>query len=64
MFSYNLNYKDSTLVTYSVRVHQHINSVEVQGERDLSVLELLKPVLEEKASEILVKRTRIGQEGS
>ena len=52
------------MVTYGVGVHQHINSVEVQGERDLSVLELLKPVLEEKASEILVKRTRIGQEGS
>ena len=49
--------------THRIGVDQHINGVEVKGEGDLSILQLLKPVLEQYAPEILVEGARVGEEG-
>ena len=50
------------LCTYSVWINQHVDGVEVEGERYLSRLQLLEPVLEEQAAEVLVEGAAIRQE--
>ena len=45
------------------RYDEHVDDVEVGCVRDLPVLHLLAPVLVEQQSEVLVERSRVGQEG-
>ena len=44
-------------------VCEHADDVDVSGEENLPVFQLIHPVLVEQQTEVLVERSRVGEEG-